>query len=150
MVARSAENSRMEESIMMIQIPNEQKQEILSWLRQGLPNEACGLLAGVREENIVTVKKVYGMRNVDHSSSHFSMDAREQFAVIKDIRKNGWILIGNVHSYPTTKAEPSEEDIRLAYDSGIFYLICSFLEEEPKLRAFRIIDRKKVVNVQVI
>lgn len=134
---------------MIIQIPKEQKQEIFAWLREGLPNEACGLLAGTREEDVVTVRRFYGMRNIDHSSSHFSMDAREQFAVVKDIRKDGLLLLGNVHSHPTTAAEPSEEDIRLAYDSGIFYLICSFLEEEPILKAFRIMDRKKVIQVQV-
>ena len=62
---------------MTIQIPKQQKKEMLSWLLEGLPNEACGLLAGVRQDNAIAVKKFYGMHNVDESSTHFSMDARE-------------------------------------------------------------------------
>ena len=97
----------------------------------------------------VDVKKFYGMHNVDESSTHFSMDAREQFAVMKEIRENGYMLLANVHSHPDTKAEPSEEDKRLAYDSGIIYLICSFMETEPVLKAYRIIDRKRVSKVSI-
>ena len=134
---------------MTIQIPKQQKKEMLSWLLEGLPNEACGFLAGVRQDNAIAVKKFYGMHNVDESSTHFSMDAREQFAVMKEIRENGYMLLANVHSHPDTKAEPSEEDKRLAYDSGIIYLICSFMEKEPVLKAYRIIDRKRVSKVSI-
>lgn len=134
---------------MTIQIPEQQKKEMLSWLLEGLPNEACGLLAGVRQDNTIAVKKFYGMHNVDESSTHFSMDAREQFAVMKEIRENGYMLLANVHSHPDTTAEPSEEDKRLAYDSGIIYLICSFMEKEPVLKAYRIIDRKRVSKVSI-
>ncbi len=134
---------------MIIQIPKQQKEEIFSWLQSALPKEACGLLAGVREGNDVTVKKFYGMHNADDASSHFSMDAREQFAVIREIRRNGLILLANVHSHPGTKAEPSEEDKRFAYDGGIIYLICSFMEEVPEMKAYRIIDRRRVTQVKI-
>ena len=133
----------------MIQIPNKVYDEILDWAKQGLPNEACGLLAGVREGEDVKVEKVYCMQNTDHSAEHFSMDAREQFTAIRDMRKNGWILIGNVHSHPSSPARPSEEDKRLAYDGGILYLILSLQEEEPDLKAFRITDRKNVSRVEI-
>ena len=42
------------------------------------------------------------MHNVDESSTHFSMDAREQFAVMKEIRENGYMLLANVHSVSYT------------------------------------------------
>lgn len=134
---------------MIVQISNQKKEEIFNWLKDALPKEACGLLAGVREGDAVTVKKFYGMHNMDENSSHFAMDAREQFAVVKEIREKGWILLASVHSHPDTKAEPSEEDKRLAYDGGIFYLICSFMEGEPVMKAYRIIDRKRVTHVDL-
>lgn len=133
----------------MFKIPQEKYEEILDWFRQGLPNEACALLAGTRQGDDVLVEKVYPMQNIDNSPEHFTMDAREQFEVVKDIRKNGWILLANVHSHPESPARPSEEDKRLAYDGAILYLICSFQEEEPVLKAFRIIDRKNVSNVEI-
>lgn len=133
----------------MINFPGEEYEKMLDWLRLGLPNEACGLLAGVWKGADATVKKVYGMKNVDESPVHFSMDAEEQLAVIKDIRKNGWALIGNVHSHPASCAEPSEEDKRLAYDGSILYLICSFQEKEPVLKAYRIENQKKISEVKI-
>jgi proteasome lid subunit RPN8/RPN11 len=42
------------------------------------PNEACGYLAG-RDE---TVAKMIPLTNADHSPEHFSLDPREQFAVV--------------------------------------------------------------------
>ena len=57
---------------MTIQIPKRQKKEMLSWLLEGLPNEACGLLAVVRQDNTIAVKKFYVMHNVDESKCTFA------------------------------------------------------------------------------
>ncbi|MDA8227349.1 MAG: M67 family metallopeptidase, partial [Desulfitobacterium hafniense] len=79
----------------MIIIEKKHYQEILSYSLEALPNEACGLLGGDISHDIKTVKKVYLLTNVDHSPEHFSMDPKEQFNVIRDMRKNNWSLIGN-------------------------------------------------------
>ena len=63
---------------------------ILSHCTAGLPNEACGLLAGTKENDTVTVTKVYLLTNVDASREHFSMDPKEQLAALKDARTNGY------------------------------------------------------------
>lgn len=67
------------------------------------------------------------------------MDPKEQFAAVKDIRSKGRELLGNFHSHPESPSRPSEEDIRLAYDSKIHYLILSLMEEgNPVLNSFHI------------
>jgi proteasome lid subunit RPN8/RPN11 len=66
------------------------------------------------------------------------MAPEDQFKVIADMRKTGLALLGNFHSHPATPARPSEEDIRLAFDPSLSYVIISLQEPEPVLKSFRI------------
>ncbi|MDP4201183.1 MAG: M67 family metallopeptidase [Bacteroidota bacterium] len=118
----------------MISIPQYIVKAIIEQAHNELPNEACGLLVG-REEN---VEKRFALSNIDHSPEHFSFDPTEQFNVLRNARKEGLQIIANYHSHPSTPARPSQEDIRLAYDPNILYLILSLSEEWPVLKAFRI------------
>lgn len=123
---------------------------ILAYCEQKLPNEACGLLAGTIEGEVKIITNIYFLTNMDASDTHFSMDTKEQFAVLRDIRKNGLSLIGNFHSHPESPSRPSKEDKRLAYDASIEYLILSLQDKEhPVLKAFGI-DRDKNVTLHTI
>ena len=123
----------------MIYINKEDYKEIIEYAKSGFPNEACGLLGGIVDGDIRQVEKVYYLTNIDASMEHFSMDPKEQFAAIKDMRANELDLIGNFHSHPKSPARPSEEDKRLAYDSKIRYLILSLLDmDAPVLKGFEI------------
>lgn len=127
---------------MSIQMTKEQYDEILTHARNGLPYEACGLLAGVAEGEVKIVKKVYLLQNIDKSREHFTMDQKEQLQAVKDMRSLHYEQLGNFHSHPETPSRPSEEDIRLAYDSKASYLILSLQEEnQPVLKAFQIKDK---------
>ena len=129
----------------MIFITKSQFNEIVNYSKNSLPNEACGLLGGVVEEDKKTIKKVYFLTNIDESPEHFSMEPKEQFAVIKDIRANGWTLLGNFHSHPSSPSRMSEEDKRLAFDTKLSYLILSLAENYPILKSFNI-DKGKIVT----
>ena len=123
----------------MIKLKHEDYRKILDHARAGLPNEACGLLGGSEENGDKIVTDVYLLRNVDESREHFSMDPAEQLAAVKDIRAKGIQLLGNFHSHPESPSRPSQEDIRLAYDSKMHYLILSLMEEDkPVLNSFHI------------
>jgi len=115
----------------MIIFSKDQFNEISRYSKRNLPNEACGLLGGIIDssDNKI-IKKVYLLRNIDESKEHFSMDIKEQFKVIADIRKNGWSLVGNFHSHPETPSRPSEEDIRLAFDPNLSYTIISLANKD--------------------
>jgi len=101
-----------------------------------LPNEACGLLVGKDD----VVKEQFALTNTDHSPEHFSFDPAQQFHVLRTARKSDLKIIANYHSHPSTPARPSEEDIRLAFDPEILYLIVSLALDTPVLKAFRIQD----------
>lgn len=121
----------------MLQIKKSDYQKILDHAIKELPNEACGLLAGVIEDGIKVVEEVYLLTNMDASNEHFSMDAKEQLEAIKDMRAKGYKQLGNWHSHPESPSRPSEEDKRLAHDSAADYLILSLQDRKnPVLNAF--------------
>jgi proteasome lid subunit RPN8/RPN11 len=111
---------------------------IVAHARSGLPNEACGLFAGETAGDEKTVRAVYCLKNTDESPEHFSMAAEDQFKAVKDMRQKGLILLGNFHSHPATPARPSAEDIRLAFDPALSYVIVSLKDADPALKSFRI------------
>lgn len=127
-----------------------QYDRIAAQAKEEFPLECCGLLGGTQTKDRLIIQKVYPMVNTDKSSEHFSMEPKEQFAVIKDIRKEGWILAGNYHSHPYTPSRPSEEDKRLAYDPEMIYGIISLQDKEPILNFFRIHSSKEVEKLECI
>lgn len=125
-----------EVAVYTVKLKASDYERILAHARAGLPNEACGLIAGSVEGDVKTVEHVYLCENVDASNEHFTIDPREQLAAVKDARSKGWRLLGNWHSHPETPSRQSEEDKRLSYDHSASYLILSLATEEPVLNSF--------------
>lgn len=107
---------------------------IIAHARQGLPHEVCGYLAGQKAE----ITKHYELTNLDKAADHFTMSPKEQFAVIKETRQQGLAIKAVYHSHPDTPARPSDEDIKLAYDPDISYVIVSLAAPEAEVKSFRI------------
>lgn len=129
----------------MIQIKRSDYQKILEYAIKELPNEACGLIAGITENGVKVIKEVYLLTNVDASSEHFSIDPKEQLNAVKDMRTKGYRQFGNWHSHPETPSRPSEEDKKLAHDFAASYLILSLQDREnPILNAFIIKEHREV------
>lgn len=123
----------------MIKLTKSDFEKILAHAVKALPDEACGLIAGTVEGGDKKIKKVYLLTNIDHSNEHFSLDPKEQLEAIKDMRKNGFVPLGNWHSHPESPSRPSEEDKRLAFDSKASYMILSLMDREnPVLNSFKI------------
>ena len=112
--------------------------EIVDYAREHLPEEACGLIAGSKDENGKKVEKVYYLTNIDHAEDHFTMDPKEQLEAVKDMRANGYKPLGNWHSHPESPSRPSEEDIRLSYDKNASYFILSLMAKNPVLNSFHV------------
>jgi len=106
--------------------------------REEAPIEACGMLAG----NNGIVRRHYRMTNRDASAEHFTLEPREQFSLIKIVRSEKFSILGVYHSHPATPARPSQEDIKLAFDPSISYVIISLAEKDPVAKSFLIKDGK--------
>jgi proteasome lid subunit RPN8/RPN11 len=111
---------------------------ILEHARACLPDEACGLIAGVVKEDVKQVEKVYALDNPDACPEHVSISPGAQLEAVRDMRSRGLSPLGGFHSHPSTPARPSDEDIRLAYDPAASCCILSLAGEEPVLKCFRI------------
>lgn len=102
--------------------------------RQGAPIEVCGYLAS--RDGVVCHH--FPMTNTDQEAEHFAMDPKEQFTVVRNARELGLRVCAVYHSHPVTPARPSAEDIRLAFDPTISYVIVSLAGDEATVRSFRI------------
>ena len=131
----------------MLRISQQIIDSLIEQARLGLPEEVCGYLAGTDRE----VTRQFPMTNIDHHNEHFSFDPAEQFQVIRETRKAGLENLANYHSHPETPARPSQEDIRLAYDPNISYVIVSLASVLPEIKSFSIKDGEvKSEEIQVI
>jgi proteasome lid subunit RPN8/RPN11 len=111
-------------------------QELIRHAQSEAPVEACGYLA--EKGDVVTAQ--FRMKNVDASSEHFSFDPAEQFAVVRQMRTAGERLRAVYHSHPASPGRPSLEDIRLAYDPSLSYVIISLAAARPDVKSYRIRD----------
>ena len=106
----------------------------------GLPNEACGLLAGAPGHGKAQV--VYRCRNEADSAKLYTVDSRDYLAADRDAEANGMEIIGVYHSHTHTEAYPSPTDVKQAPDPGWHYVIVSLKDPEPVVRSYRIVDGK--------
>lgn len=134
----------------MIIFTKEQYNSIVAHAKAKAPVEDCGLIGGAIDGENKIVKKVYFLTNLDESAEHFSMDAKEQFDAVKDMRANGLKLLGNFHSHPASPARPSEEDKRLVFDRKLSYLILSLAESEPVFKSFTFDADKNVAQENLV
>lgn len=102
--------------------------------RREEPNEACGYLAS--KDGVIC--QHFELTNIDAAPDHYSMDPKEQFATIRKIREMGMKVAGVYHSHPETPARPSVEDMRLAFDPNMTYVIVSLMAGVDPVLAYQI------------
>lgn len=122
-------------SELKLVIPKSIWKKLVNAAQAAAPIEACGLLAG----KDLCVEKFYPMTNADASPEHFSLLPAEQFAAVKDMRKDSLVMLGIWHSHPASPPRLSQEDLRLAYTPDVVYVILSLaLAEDAALRGYRV------------
>ena len=129
---------------MGLELPSPLYDEILEHCRAGLPNEACGIVAGEGDRAVA----VYRMRNAEESRVVYRFDEREQLQVFNEIEEKGWEPLAFFHSHTRTEAYPSPTDRAHAHWSdpvtgeevpaypGTRYLVLSLADGDPVLRSF--------------
>jgi len=122
-------------------------EELAGHAKKEAPLEACGYLAAKGG----MIAAMYALTNIDKSGEHFSFDPKEQFAAVRDARTKGLEICAVYHSHPASPARPSEEDIKLAHDPQMLYVIVSLAQEREDVRAFRIKNKSvEPVALEVI
>ena len=106
----------------------------------GLPDEACGLFAGVPGTSRVSA--FYPCRNAAESSRIYSIDGKDFMRADREAEAQGLELLGVMHSHTHTDAYPSPTDLAQAPDPGWHYVIVSLRQEAPVLRSYRIVEER--------
>jgi [CysO sulfur-carrier protein]-S-L-cysteine hydrolase len=104
----------------------------------GLPDEACGLIAGDPTSGAARV--FYPCRNAAASSRVYTVDPRDHLKADRDAEDRGLEIIGVMHSHTHTEAYPSPTDVAQAPDPSWHYVIVSLKRPDPVLRSYRIVD----------
>ncbi|MEY2474231.1 MAG: [CysO sulfur-carrier protein]-S-L-cysteine hydrolase [Actinomycetota bacterium] len=102
----------------------------------GLPNEACGLIAGRGSDGHVA----YPITNVAASSRIYELDPKQHLRADRDAEDRGLEIIGVYHSHTHTVGYPSPTDVQQAPDPGWHYILVSLADEAPTVRSYRIVD----------
>lgn len=118
-----------------MKMKKEIRDRIIEHAKREAPVEACGYLAA--KDGVII--RHYEMKNIDQSPEHFSFDPKDQFSVVRDARAQGLEISAVYHSHPATPARPSAEDIRLAYDPSLSYVIVSLAGGRTDVKSFRIV-----------
>ena len=139
----------------LIEIPEDIRQRMIEHAVEGLPKEACGLLAGPDGR----IDAFYPIRNQDQSSVTYRLDGRQQLAVQDEIEAKEWEVLGVFHSHTHSEAYPSAADRERAFwpysEDGMrifakaHHFIVSLQDATPVLRAFWIEDRDRVQEQEV-
>ena len=114
--------------------------EMVGHAYDGLPDEACGLLAGPPGTGRCT--RFYPCRNAAESSKVYTIDPKDHLRADRDADDRGLEIIGVMHSHTHTEAYPSPTDVAQAPDPGWHYVIVSLRAEAPTLRSYRIVDEQ--------
>ena len=122
----------------MLLLPVGVHAEIVGHCLGGLPDEACGLLAGDPATHQARV--CYPTRNAAASARTYTVDPRDHLRADRDAEARGLEIIGVFHSHTHTDAYPSATDVAQAPDPSWHYVIVSLRDESPTLRSYRIVD----------
>ena len=117
----------------VLKFKTEHIQAMQRYVAAEVPLEACGLLAGKQDSNIV--EAVLMVRNAEQSPVRFRMDAQEQYNAFNWIEAHDFDLLGIFHSHPSGPETVSPTDIdEAAYD--VVHVIWSRVEQNWKARGF--------------
>ncbi len=125
-----------------VPITAELLQAVIDAARNGVPNEACGLLvAPSYAADGGTPTRYVPMRNAAESPYRYMIDPEEQLKVWLELEDKDEVPWGIVHSHVASPAVPSATDVGLAFFPDSLYLVCSLADpDRPTVRAWSIVE----------
>ncbi len=122
----------------MLRLGPDVHDQMVAHTLDGLPLEACGLLATLPGQPLVVA--VYPCRNAAESAKLYEVHPLDHLRADRDAEDRGLEIAGVYHSHTHTDAYPSPTDVAQAPDPAWHYVVVSLREAEPMVRCFRIVD----------
>ncbi len=108
--------------------------------RTELPNECCGLLAGVHDSDTLIVQAWYPLVNEAASPIEYRSEPRSMFQAVKAMRPAGQDIVAIYHSHPTSAPIPSKTDMERFYSPEVVHFIIGMQGPEPLVRGWWLTD----------
>jgi [CysO sulfur-carrier protein]-S-L-cysteine hydrolase len=132
----------------VLRLSNDAYRQMLGHCYDGLPDEACGLLAGRPESGAASI--CYPTRNAAASTRVYTVDPRQHLQADRDAEGRGLAIIGVFHSHTHTEAYPSPTDVAQAPDPTWHYVLVSLRDVAPSVRSYLILDGNIVEEPVVV
>ncbi len=107
----------------MITISTTLMEQITKACEAAYPEECCGLLSGLGEP--LSITGVHPSDNVSatRKRDRFEVDPRVRFDLMRALEGGPGRIVGHYHSHPDHPAEPSEHDLKMAFEPDLLWLI---------------------------
>ena len=122
----------------MLRLDHEVYLKMVAHTLDGLPLEACGLLAAAPGADLA--EAVFPCRNAAESARLYEVHPLDHLRADRDAEGRGLQIVGVYQSHTHTDAYPSPTDVRQAPDPEWHYVLVSLREAEPMVRSYRIVD----------
>jgi proteasome lid subunit RPN8/RPN11 len=131
----------------MLRLPRDVYLQMVAHCFDGLPLEACGLLAGPLAADHPdgggqSATVCYPTANAAASARVYTVEPRDFLRADRDAEGRGLEIVAVFHSHTHTDAYPSPTDVAQAPDPGWHYVLVSLRDVIPVVRSYRIIDGK--------
>jgi [CysO sulfur-carrier protein]-S-L-cysteine hydrolase len=117
-------------------LPSHLRDQIVAHAREGVPNEACGLIGG--RDAVAT--SFHPVRNADASPYRYTVHPDDLVRVWGLLEDADDAIVGIYHSHTKSAPYPSRTDVELATWPDAAYLIVSLRSDPAELAAFRIAE----------
>ena len=112
--------------------------EMVAHAREDLPNECCGMVAGLDGE----ATEVIRVENAAASPLRYEMDPKAQYEAWKSIEDEGRELLAIYHSHTKSAAYPSQTDVNqaVAWPDQVYVIVSLADEDAPDVRGYFLKD----------
>jgi proteasome lid subunit RPN8/RPN11 len=124
-----------------LQIPQNLYEAMVADAVSQLPNECCGLLAGVVADGVGRVSRLFPLANIAPSPrTEYLSEPRSILLAEKAMLAASLERLAVYHSHPTSDPVPSRTDRERNYDGTTLNLIISFKDGQPNARIWWLIN----------
>ncbi len=117
---------------MQIVLTKEQRQLLSNEAIDKKPNEACALLFGKKDNDIITINEIYPAENIEKSPTNFTISNEQLIQGYKIAEEKGLEVIGIFHSHPDSEPYPSATDKKFMEINPVAWVIFSTVTNEFK------------------
>jgi [CysO sulfur-carrier protein]-S-L-cysteine hydrolase len=125
-------------SLAAVKISQALVDQMVAHAREDLPNECCGMVAGLDGEATDVIR----VENAAASPLRYEMDPKAQYEAWKSIEDRGKELLAIYHSHTKSAAYPSQTDVNqaVAWPDQVYVIVSLADEDAPDVKGYFLKD----------